>query len=399
MRSRIPRSNRYVYWGMIVVFIVCLALIAIILWPTIDDVLTVCASGCNYATIQTAIDDNPTVAGVVIEIVDPIHTEAGILVNKDIVIQGRGAESTIVQAHADIDEATQRVFFIAAETSVTIRGITIRHGNPAAKPQSGGAIHNEGELILEACAIRDNQGSAGGGIFNDGTLTLIDCTVSHNTATGGDTYYECNTGGGIKNMAGEVALINSTVSGNTARGKGGGLHVACNGTLNLVNSTISGNRTTYDGGGIYINGVGDFTNSTIFGNQAHNGGGIYIKGTGEEGFVRGLLNFTNTIIAGNTITFSDYGHADCMLGDYAVIGVNLNNLTQDGTCAATFSGDPLLLPLADNGGLTQTHTPSFNSPVIDAISPNRCFVDTDQRGMSRPAGAGCEIGSVEFDTE
>ncbi len=397
MRFRFQRSNRYLWLGIIAVVVIGVVGIAFLTQSSSD--ITVCSSGCDFATIQAAIDDASTAAGALIEIVDPIHTEAGILVNKDVVIQGRGAENTIVQAHADVEKATQRVFSIAAETSVTIRGITIQHGNPAAEPQSGGAIRNEGELILEACLIRDNLGSAGGGIFNDGTLTLVDCTVSHNTATGGNAYYECNTGGGIKNMAGVVTLINSTVSDNTAKGKGGGLHIACNGTLKLVNSTISGNRTTFDGGGVYINGVGEFTNSTIFGNQAHNGGGVYVRGTGEKGMVRGLLNFSNTIIAGNTITFTDYGNADCTLGDYAAIGVNLNNLIEDGSCDAAYSGDPLLSPLADNGGLTQTHAPSPRSPLIDALAPEMCIVDTDQRGITRPSGAGCEIGAVEYDVE
>jgi hypothetical protein len=384
---------------MLASFVASLFVIAIVLWPSGEGRLTVCASGCDFTTIQAAIDSRSTKADTTIEVVDPVHTEAGIRVNKDVVIQGRGAENTIVQAHADVDEATQRIFSIAAETFVTIRGITIRHGNPASAPQSGGAIRNEGELILEECAIRDNQGSAGGGIFNDGTLTLINSTVSHNVATGGDTYYECNTGGGIKIMSGEVSLINSTVSSNTAKGKGGGIHIACNGKLKLINSTISGNHTAYDGGGVYINGVGDFSHSTIFGNSAHNGGGVYVRGTGEEGLVRGLLNFSNTIIAGNTITFSDYGHSDCTLGDYAVIGVHLNNFIEDGSCAASYAGDPLLMHLADNGGLTQTHALSPGSPVIDALPPEMCFIDTDQRGMAHPNGLGCDIGAVEFDPE
>jgi hypothetical protein len=398
-RTRISHWNRNLYLIVLAFFATSLALIAIVLWPFGDVVLTVCESGCDYTTIQAAIDDDSTIADGIIEITDPIHTEGGILVNKDIIIQGQGAENTIVQAHTYAGEGNQRVFWIAAGTSATIRGITIRHGNPSEKPQSGGAIHNEGNLILRDCLIRDNQGSAGGGIFSDGTLTLDGCTVSHNTATGGDRYYECNTGGGIKIMSGEVMLINSTISENTANGKGGGIHVACHGTLKLVNSTISGNRTTFDGGGIYINGVGDFTNSTIYGNSAHNGGGIYVRGTGEENLVRGLLNVTNTIIASNTITFTDYGHPDCFLGDYAVIGVNLNNIVQDGSCNASLSGDPLLCPLADNGGHTQTHAPLPGSPVIDVLPPEMCFVDTDQRGIARPVGEGCDIGSVEFYVE
>jgi hypothetical protein len=55
--------------------------------------------------------------------------------------------------------------------------------------------------------------------------------------------------------------------------------------------------------------------------------------------------------------------------------------------------------LADNGGPTQTIAPNVDSPLIDKIPPgvNGCgtSVTTDQRGVPRPQGAGCDIGAVE----
>jgi hypothetical protein len=389
--------------------LLCLGLIAVLLagvaWGLVSvpvasgDTVTVCAAGCDFTTIQDAIDDSGISAGDVINITDAVHTESGILVNKDVTIQGQGADSTVVQAHADVDEATERVFFVAAGTAATIRRMTIRHGNPSSEPRSGGGIRNEGELTIEESIISHNRGSAGGGIFNDGRLALVNCTVSSNTAAGGDSYLECSTGGGIKNMVGVATLINSTVSDNTARAKGGGLHIACQGTLVLVNSTVSGNNTTDDGGGVYLNGVGEFTNSTIVNNSAHNGGGVYVRGTREVGLVRGLLNYTNTIIADNTTSFVKYGTADCFLGDYASVGTNINNLVMDGSCDSAHSGDPRLAPLDDNGGDTQTHAPSPASPVVDAIPTDECIVDTDQRGMSRPYGPGCDIGAFELQVD
>jgi hypothetical protein len=390
------RTNRFLFLGLIAILIVGLALVLVFIHLAGGDEVTVCAAGCDFITVQDAMDDSSVTAGAVINITDAVHTESGIVVGKDVTIQGQGADSTIVQAHADLDEATERVFYIADGAVVTIKGMTIRHGNPSSEPQSGGGIRNEGELLIEESIIRDNRGSAGGGIFNDGKLTLINCTVSNNTATGGDTYLECNTGGGIKNMAGVTELINSTVSGNTALGKGGGLHIACLGTLVLVNSTISGNNTNNNGGGVYINGVGEFTNSTIVNNSARNGGGVYVHGTGEEGVVRGLLNYTNTIIADNAISLDKYGLVDCFLGEDASIGTNINNLVEDGSCDSAHSGDPGLAPLDDNGGNTQTHALSPGSPAIDAILPDQCVVDTDQRGISRPYGQGCDIGAFEL---
>jgi len=395
----VQRSNKFLCHGLTAVLLAGITLGLVGVKVASGDAVTVCAAGCDFMTIQDAIDDSGISAGDVINITDAVHTESDILVNKDVTIQGQGADSTIVQAHADVDDATERVFFIANGSVVTIRGLTIRHGNPSSEPQSGGGIRNEGELMVEESIISHNRGSAGGGIFNDGRLTLVNCSINSNTARGGGGYYECPTGGGIKNLAGVATLINSTVSNNTARKKGGGLHIACHGTLELINSTISGNSTTNDGGGVYLDGVGEFTNSTIVDNSAHNGGGVYVDGSAEVGVVRGLLNYTNTIIADNTISFVDYGVADCLLGDYSSIGTNINNLVEDGSCDSAHFGDPQLASLEDNGGHTQTHAPSQNSPVIDAILTDECIVDTDQRGLSRPSGAGCDIGAFELQVE
>ena len=57
--------------------------------------------------------------------------------------------------------------------------------------------------------------------------------------------------------------------------------------------------------------------------------------------------------------------------------------------------DPLLGPLADNGGSTLTHALLPGSPAINAILAGDCAVATDQRGMARPSGGGCDIGAFE----
>src|SRR5262249_4298068 len=160
---------------------------------------TVCASGCAYTTIQAAINAATTAAGDVIAMRDPVHTEAGIAVTKDLSIEGQGAGSTVVQAATAPGIATDRVFTIAPAATVTIQPLTLRHGVTSQFP-------------------------AGGGVLNEGTLTLLNSTVSG------------NAGGGLANSYGStMTLMNSTVSGNA----GGGL--ANVGTLTLTNSTISGN--------------------------------------------------------------------------------------------------------------------------------------------------------------
>jgi hypothetical protein len=57
--------------------------------------------------------------------------------------------------------------------------------------------------------------------------------------------------------------------------------------------------------------------------------------------------------------------------------------------------DPLVGPLADNGGPTLTRMPQPGSPAIDALSPPAACDGPDQRGALRPQGVSCDIGAVE----
>lgn len=368
--------------------------------PTPSPDLTVCASGCDFTTVQAAID--AAANGDKIGVLDPVHTEQGITVDKDVTILGQAPEGTIVQGHEQWREATHSVFFIAEGATAILKDLTIRHGNPETDMESGGGIHNRGTVTLERCVVTENNASAGGGINNFGSMTLIESTVSDNVADGsGEFYTKCGTGGGIKGEQGPLVVINSTVSGNSSRGNGGGIFVACKCVLELTNSTVSGNEATGgSGGGIYIKGHGQLMNSTVAGNRAAAvGGGVYMEGSRESGVIRGRLDFTNTIIADNT-DGRDYCCDDCMLGNDSSIVINSNNLVEDGSCDPTWSGDPMLGPLGVNGGNTRTHTLLPGSPAIDAISAISCTLSTDQRGMARPvvstsSDTPCDIGAFE----
>jgi hypothetical protein len=219
------------------------------------------------------------------------------------------------------------------------------------------------------------SGNRGGGIANDGTATLTGSTVSGNTAPG--------HGGGIAN--GEfrtLTLNNSTVSGNTALAGAG---IDNRGTLTLSNSTVSGNTATFGNGGIGNQFIGTLTisNSTVSGNSTVFGG----SGIGNE--TGGTTILKNTIVANNS-------PVDCA---GAIISAG-HNLSSDGTCGFTASGDqqntnPLLGPLADNGGPTKTQALLPGSPAIDAASPDCPPPFTDQRGVARPQGPRCDIGAFE----
>jgi len=61
--------------------------------------------------------------------------------------------------------------------------------------------------------------------------------------------------------------------------------------------------------------------------------------------------------------------------------------------------DPLLNDLADNGGGTFTHSLKDGSPALDIDTNASCAVATDQRGISRPQGAGCDAGAFEREVQ
>ncbi len=365
---------------------------------------TVCTAGCDFTSIQAALDDETTTENSIIEIQDPVHTEAGISISKDVTLRGLGIDQTIVQAHADPDNAPARVFIIERNTTVTLESMTIRHGRPAERDQNGGGIRNFGSLTMMNCLVTNNRANGGGGISNSGDLTLINSTISNNLADGiAPLGLECGNGGGIQCGSGNLLILSSTISynqgGERGRARGGGIFVGCSCVATLVNATVSGNQASREGGrefagghsiggGIAVAGELQLIQSTISHNRAGNdGGGIHSWGR---------VSSIGSIIANNT------GQGgDCVSTDEGEFGTILFTLIESGGCGATYSGDPYLGPLGPNGGMTKTHALSPDSPLVDAVPADYCYLLSDQRGEPRPVSASddpplCDIGAFEL---
>ncbi len=307
------------------------------------------------------------------------------------------------------------IFDIASGPTVSMSGFTITGGNRdiSSGVDGGGGIRTKGTLTLTRMTIRDNavthSGTAlgpGGGIYagSSGSLAIVDTTISGNTTQ--------DSGGAIYSL-GSLTITGSTISENKAIGPSfsyvGGIDYFYNGpatgTLSITNSTIANNtgNTGLGAAGLYIEGnnafVGTLRNVTITGNSNPQGGGVALFGL--------LANLTliDTLIAGNT------GAApDCAAQNSSTITSGGNNLIgndtgctissaqasdQIGTAGAPI--DPRLGVLANNGGPTATVallTAGPASPAIDAGIDATCAA-TDQRGVSRPQGARCDIGAFE----
>ena len=320
-------------------------------------------------------------------------------ITDDLTINGA---STIVQACdssggpcTGIDRVLDVVEEENSQSTVTISGVTIRNGSTS---RQGGGISNYGALTITNATISGNTAISGGGVDNHAGLSLTNSTVGANIATGG-------LGGGIVNGGNSSTITNSTVSGNIARSFGGGIYHE-SGPLTVTNSTVSGNTATGGGtaltagggGGIFNAGISlTIVSSTVSGNAADSGGGI--KDTGNATLTNSIV--ANSPYGGNCVVASNsFPSGDAQAA--SVITSFGHNLSSDASCAFAGVGDlnstaPLLGPLANNGGPTQTHALLAGSPAVDTGSGDCPPPTTDQRSVTRPQGASCDIGAFEFE--
>jgi hypothetical protein len=252
----------------------------------------------------------------------------------------------------------------------------------------GGAIFNQGTLSLQRMRLVGNHADGGGAVFSipGSYITIRDSLLAHNTA------YEA---GAVRfDSGGEV--VNSTITGNVLLPLPKDSYAQRPKLLVTLADQLSGY-----GGGIDHRGGADlvFVNSTITDNHAVKGGGGLNTGQGYAAVSNqtaiARVRLLNTIIAGNTST---HGPGDCNVQDMIIQSAG-HNLDSDGSCFLTAAGDlpkhnPLLDPLAFNGGPTETQALLSGSPAIDAGALDGC-PQFDQRGVARPQGPACDIGAYE----
>lgn len=228
-----------------------------------------------------------------------------------------------------------------------------------------------GSLTLTDVTLRRGGGMGGGGVLNAGTLVLRGVTLEANTA---------GEGGGVANF-GTLTASNVTFSGNAALADGGGLHNE--GTATLNNVTLAGNVADSDasgdgdGGGIFNDAGTTAASNTIIGDNTD----------GSTGGSPKAPDCAGTIQSGGYNLIEDVG--GCTIG-----GTTTGNITGKG---------PQLFPLADNGGPTPTHALRKGSDAVEGGNPaapgssaTACET-TDQRGIPRPQGPRCDIGSFELE--
>jgi len=368
-----------------------------------------------------------------------LTTNTELEIDSDVTITGPAAGVLTIDGNGQVS-----VFDITTGT-VSIANLTILHGNSS----GGGGIYNDGTLTLTNCILNNNVGDDGGGVYNDvdGVATLTGCTFRSNAA--GNDF-----GGGAVYNDGVLTLSNSTISSNSAV-DGGGVYNDADGMATVSNCTLNGNSASTDvgGGGIYNDGIMTVSGCTLSGNFGEDGGGFYND-------VDGTATLANSTLSTNSATGNDFGGggiynggsltlANCTLSDNSApvaSGNNMyndaegtatvlntimatsfggqncdgtgveqgsHNLSSDATCFSSpdlLNTNPLLAPLANNGGPTQTlalctaagvpgAACSGPSPAIDAgddsITGPPLNLTTDQRGLARQSGQHVDIGAYE----
>ncbi|MBX3065176.1 MAG: CSLREA domain-containing protein [Anaerolineae bacterium] len=325
-----------------------------------------CDSDCSLreAIAAAATDSTITFAGSLTGTITLAGTE--LLIDKHLTISGPGADVLAISGNL-----TSRVFNISYNINANISGLTITQG----KADNGAAISsNNGTLVLNGVAIIANQTDAGMGalMINGGLLTLRDSEVSENVTTGGGC---------------------------------GGMSIATNATISpnyIINSTISGNSTTGGGGGmcIYPSTLVEVINSTVADNTngSTGGGNILVLGGTSS-----LLTLKNALIGVGSIT--------AQASPVKLVGPNLiaytGNVNFTGDRLLLIEGDPLLQPLANNGGRTRTRRLNPTSLAIDSGWNSTCaeasINNLDQRGSTRPINYDdlglpvCDLGALEME--
>ena len=268
---------------------------------------------------------------------------------------------------------------------------------------NGGAVYNAGLLAVSGSSFLHDAALGGaGGAGGDGGITSTSPTAGANGGLGGDG------NGSVLFNAGSASIVNCTLAFNSGAGGPGG--AGGRGSEPPVPKYSGGSGGSGGTGGSGFGAIADttgqifLTNCTLAFNldTAGSGGAAGSAGgppgvpgsPGGSGSASGVLKanggaLVNTLLATNVpssccCTITDAGH----------------NLSSDSSCAFAAVGslnniDPMLGPLADNGGPTWTMALLPGSPAIDA-GDSAAAPGTDQRGFPRPAGLAPDIGAFEY---
>ena len=345
-------------------------------------------------------------------------------ITDDVIIRGAGpSETSLSNTVVVVDFFLPDRAFHVIDANVDLKGIGVRGGSAtttAAGSTGGGVLVEQGSsLDLVSSALVLNIALFGGGMHVDSTstATIRKSTIQNNVS---------NSAGAGVNTEGNLTIIESTFNANDATQRGGAIHSpsgfgplvtirrsalydneasvggaiymhgGSGSELILENSTISGNRAErYSdccvprAGAIYHNGKSTIIGSTIVGNTAEDYAGIQV-----DSYASSDMDIKDSILANNFETVGTEEPSNCT-GSVESLGGNIEYPDYEFCLVSPQPSDqhvdPLLGPLADNGGPTLTHALPKTSPAVGAAEG---CLGVDQRGAPRKAP--CDSGAYEL---
>ncbi len=372
-------------------------------------------------SLREALRDAPDGAGIVFDPAafhgEPADTitflaaNPGLVLDKNLTIDASNIPGGVTVNAAASSTDQKSVFTVNSGKSAALLGLNITGGYITSGLQTGigGGLLNLGTTALTDCRLSGNTATFGAAAtsyaeFAPARLTLRRCTVSGNTAA--------SNGGGLLNWAqgnaADLRVEDCAVTGNFALNVAGGLYNFSGGgvaSFTALRTTVSGNSA--DGGaGSWNASFGSgavtmtLTHCTLSGNIAgsYGGGGCYNwQNTGIA-----TLTLADTIVAGNSASSAVTG-PDIFKDDGTITSLGGNLIGKTDGSGTTWLGsdltgtgptprDPLLAPLGDYGGPTQTMALLPGSPARNAAVGS--LATSDQRGFPIVGGTP-DIGAYE----
>ncbi len=333
-----------------------------------------------------------------------------IAINTNLTIKGPGAANLTISGGNAC-----RVFDVTGVT-VAFYDLSISNGAVTGSTEHGAGLRLNGtaNVTLHRCVVKNcalsGGSNHGAGIFVPSTAT---CTIHRSTLDANTITVSDPSGRGGAVFTEGVFLANGCTFTNNVSYNGSAVYDYADpgNTTTLTNCTVSGN-TSFQSGAVYHYNAGilSLTNCTITKNVSSDPSGSWEAGLSGYGTSAGMINFTNTVIAGN-LPVNGSGDTDIYIdngtfgfnvpytsGGYNFIGSTGSHTytltTGDVAGTETSKLDPVLTNLADNGGYAFSCLPGSGSPLINPASSNGA-VFVDSRGYLR-AGSTYDRGASEF---
>ena len=326
------------------------------------------------------------------------------------------------------DAGDLRLLWVEQSGDLTINNLTLLNGRLSGNSVNdyGGAIalENGAVLTVNNSMFRDNYAEYGGGAIGGIGLkaTIRNSLFINNSASNAE-----GAGGALFTEGGAVSVANSSFHSNSALA-GGAISAQFGSKLEINRSEFLDNSASYNGGAIIVDGNLNIRASSFVGNRAETyGGAAFTRGSvvienstfygNALGRVDGfgaaldiyaaiatlrhvtiansyaplLVNYNSQLYMVNSVAAGGQGR-HCLVTDGSRIERNINNWLEYRSCDSDHWGE---LELTTPRGSPAVVPLYVNSYLIDRAPADAHCLDTDQRGMRRPAGNGCDIGAFE----